>query len=180
MKRFLSIYGYIEWIVALSIIYMMIHIWSTDFHILVKAFIFLFGIGILCFIKFVIHDDTIAFESTKLWKYNCKFYIDSFSINNKIYYIPVINVLTNWGYFYEYIIRKNGELNPKKKPNKIKKIINNDVSQLNRFLDNYIFKSEEDALYAITQIQTKINKVRQTKNQINNNKRTQINFNSKV
>lgn len=178
MKRIFGIYSYIEWIFALAIIYVMGHVWLIDCFFLVKVLIFMCCGAILCFIKIVVHNLSML-EQGKLWKYHCSFFVDSFTINDKTYYIPVINVLTHWGYFYEYVIRRNGELTPKRTPHEIKKIINKNSVQVSRFIGNFIFTTEEEALFAITQIQNRINKVRQTKKQVKNTKRTKVNFNNK-
>lgn len=177
MKRIFGIYNYIEWVVVLGLIYIMVYIWTLDLLLMISVLISLCIIAILCFIKSVIHDLN-GFNSKKLWKYHNSFYVDSFSIGDKTYYIPVINTLTTWGNFHEFVISRSGEIGSRT-PSGIKKIINKNASEVNRFIGNSIFTSEEEALYAITQIQNKISKVLQTKNQINNNKRTKVNFNNK-
>ncbi len=177
MKRIFGIYSYIEWVVVLSLIYIMVYIWTLGLFSIISILLSLCIIAILCFIKIVVHN-LFTLEQEKLWKYYCSFFVDSFTINDKTYYIPVINVLTHWGYFYEYAIRRNGELTPKRTPHEIKKTINKDAVQVSRFVGNFIFTTEE-ALFAITKIQNRINKVRQTKKQVKNTKRTKVNFNNK-
>ena len=168
-------YNYIEWVVVLCLIYIMVRVWTLDLFLMISVLISLCIIAILCFIKIVVHDLN-GFNSKKLWKYHNNFYVDSFSIGDKTYYIPVINTLTTWGNFHEFVISRSGEIGSRT-PSGIKKIINKKASEVNRFIGNHIFTTEAEALYAISQIQTKINNVRQTKNQISNSKRTKINFN---
>lgn len=175
MKRIFGIYNYIEWVVVLCLIYIMVRVWTLDLFLMISVLISLCIIAILCFIKIVVHDLN-GFNSKKLWKYHNNFYVDSFSIGDKTYYIPVINTLTTWGNFHEFVISRSGEIGSRT-PSGIKKIINKKASEVNRFIGNHIFTTEAEALYAISQIQTKINNVRQTKNQISNSKRTKINFN---
>ena len=103
---------------------------------------------------FVTHNGNFCFDSSKLSKYKISYRVININVSGKIYYIPIAQFISKYGYLYEFIIvyhRYNSlSLDNYTLNCRLESIKEDPVKEINSCrIGKLLYEKEEDALYVI-------------------------------
>ena len=153
MNKFQKIFyslGYYEWLTIITLFTLLI---LTSVY---GSFDIFMLISILsCAIIFVIsinHNSSFHFDKNKLSKYKIKYRIVDVNVNDQVYFIPVAQFISKYGYLYEFIILNNNwcSIDDYSLDYRLKKLKEDPVKEIKSGNKGYLWhEKREDALYAI-------------------------------